>query len=196
MTNDRKPPEEPDDDLTPEEIEEEEQLAAEERESIWSVPRRLRRWYAVIFVVQYLIFLGLTIYDVVVNQPAAGLVATILAVQRGMTANILNIAASAYANLEVYMLADWLREWDRNRFRKSRQQARTERRQREQAERERQQTAQRAETAEKALQEARAEANHQWQARQQAALQAGLPFDEPPPFLTPNDNGAENNNGR
>ena len=178
MTDDRKPPEEQDDDLTPEEIEEEEQLAAGERESIWSVPRRLRRWYATIFVVQYLIFLGLTIYDVVFNQPAAGLVATILAVQRGMTANILNIAASAYAILEVYMLADWLREWDRNRFRKSRQQARTERRQREQAE--------------KALQEARAEANHQWQARQQAALQAGIPFDEPPPFLTPNDNGAEN----
>lgn len=203
MTDDQKPPEEPDDDLTPEEIEEEEQLAAEERESIWSVPRRLRRWYAAIFVVQYLIFLGLTIYDVLVNQPAAGLVATILAVQRGMTANILNIAASAYATLEVYMLADWLREWDRNRLRKSRQQARTERQQRQQeaqraetAERERQQTAQRAETAEKALQEARAEANQQWQARQQAAFQAGIPFNEPPPFPPINDNGAENNNGR
>ena len=210
MTNDQKPPEEPDDDLTPEEIEEEEQLAAEERESIWSVPRRLRRWYAAIFVVQYLIFLGLTIYDVVVNQPAAGLVATILAVQRGMTANILNIAASAYATLEVYMLADWLREWDRNRFRKSRQQAResrrqaqTERQQREQtaqraetAEKERQQESARATAAEKALQEARAEANHQWQARQQAAFQAGIPFDEPPPFPPANDNGTENPNSR
>ena len=174
MTNDRKPPEQLDDDLTPEEIEEEEQLAAEERESIWSVPRRLRRWYAAIFVVQYLIFLGLTIYDVVVNQPAAGLVATILAVQRGMTANILNIAASAYAILEVYMLADWLREWDRNRFRKSRQQAREARR--------------RATAAEKASQA--------WYQRQQAALKAGIPFDEPPPFLTPNDTGTENNNGR
>lgn len=180
MTNDRKPPEEPDD-LTPEEIEEEEQLAAEERESIWSVPRRLRRWYAAIFVVQYLIFLGLTIYDVLVNQPAAGLVATILAVQRGMTANILNIAASAYATLEVYMLADWLREWDRNRLRKSRQQARTERQQR-------QQEAQQAKAAEKASQA--------WYHRQQAAFQAGIPFDEPPPFLTPNDTGAENNSSR
>ena len=189
MTNDQKPPEEQAD-LTPEEIEEEEQLAAEERESIWSVPRRLRRWYAAIFVVQYLIFLGLTIYDVVVNQPAAGLVATILAVQRGMTANILNIAASAYATLEVYMLADWLREWDRNRLRKSRQQAREARRQ---AQTERQQAAARAAADEKALQEARAEANHQWQARQQAALQAGLPFDEPPPFPPYSDNGAENN---
>ena len=188
MTDDRKPPEEQDDDLTPEEIEEEEQLAAEERESIWSVPRRLRRWYAAIFVVQYLIFLGLTIYDVVVNQPAAGLVATILAVQRGMTANILNIAASAYAILEVYMLADWLREWDRNRFRKSRQQARESRRQAQTERQQREQAAQRATAAEKAAQA--------WYQRQQAALQAGIPFDEPPPFLTPDNNGPESNNGR
>ena len=80
------------------------------------------------------------------------------------------------------MLADWLREWDRNRYRKSLQELRQARKERVQAE--------------KALQEARAEANHQWQARQQAALQAGIPFNEPPPFLTPNDTAPENPNGR
>ena len=87
------------------------------------------------------------------------------------------------------MLADWLREWDRNRYRKSLQELREARRELREARKERVQ-------AEKALQEARAEANHQWQARQQAALQAGIPFNEPPPFLTPNDTAPENPNDR
>ena len=88
----------------------EEELVAEERESIWSVPRRLLRWYIGIFLVEYLIFLGLTIWDEVVNNTGDGVVANILAVQRGMGDNLLHIAGSAYAIVEVYMLADWLRE--------------------------------------------------------------------------------------
>ena len=68
-----------------------------------------------IFVFQYLVFLGLTIWDEVVYQTGNNTVQTILAVQRGMTANILNIAASAYAILEGVMLAHWLRERDKRK---------------------------------------------------------------------------------
>lgn len=56
-----------------------------ERESIWSVPRRLRAWYAGIFVTEYLLFLALTIWDEVVYQTGDNAVQTILAIQRGMS---------------------------------------------------------------------------------------------------------------
>ena len=93
------------------------------------------------------------------------------------------------------MLADWLREWDRNRYRKSLRELREARKERVQAEQALKEAVQLREQAEQASKKE----VQQWQAwyhRQQAALQAGIPFDEPPPFLTPNDNGAENNNGR
>ena len=86
------------------------QRADEERESIWSVPRRLLRWYVGIFLVEYLIFLGLTLWDEAVSKAGEGVVATILAAHRGMSDNLLHIAGSAYVIVEVSMLADWLRE--------------------------------------------------------------------------------------
>ena len=155
-----------------------------ERESIWSVPRRLRAWYAGIFVTEYLLFLALTIWDEVVYQTGDNAVQTILAAQRGMSQNLLQIAGSAYVILEVYMLAEWLRERDQRR-----EQAAVERAEAE---------AQRAEQAEaalqKALREARQEANHKWRAwywRQRAAFQDGRPFDEPPPGGPYDENGAD-----
>ena len=162
-----------------------------ERESIWSVPRRLRAWYAGIFVTEYLLFLALTIWDEVVYQTGDNAVQTILAVQRGMSQNLLQIAGSAYVILEVYMLAEWLRERDQRREQAAVERAEAEA-QRAEAE------AQRAEQAEaalqKALREARREANHQWRAwywRQRAAIQDGRPFDEPPPGGPPGENGAD-----
>ena len=91
----------------------------------------------------------------------------------------MQIAGSAYVILEVYMLAEWLRERDQRR-----EQAAVERAEAE---------AQRAEQAEAALREARREANHQWRAwywRQRAAIQDGRPFDEPPPGGPYDENGA------
>ena len=85
------------------------------RQAIWSIPGHLGRWYGVIFAVQYLVFLGLTIWDEVLYQSGHNVVQTILAIQRGMTANILNIAASAYVALEGVMLAQWLRERDKRK---------------------------------------------------------------------------------
>ena len=67
------------------------------RQAIRSIPGHLGRWYGGIFAFQYLVFLELTIWDEVVFQTGDNPVQTVLAVQRGMTANILNIAASAYA---------------------------------------------------------------------------------------------------
>ena len=144
-----------------------------ERESIWSVPRRLRAWYAGIFVTEYLLFLALTIWDEVVYQTGDNAVQTILAVQRGMSQNLLQIAGSAYVILEVYMLAEWLRERDQRRDREAVERAEAE--------------AQRAEAA-------RREANHKWRAwywRQRAAFQDGRPFDEPPPGGPYGENGAD-----
>ena len=83
-----------------------------DRQSIWSVPGHLWRWYVVIFVIQYFVFLGLTIWDEVATRGGAGAVRVILNVQSGMTGNLLNIAASTYVILEGFMLAQWLRERD------------------------------------------------------------------------------------
>lgn len=151
-----------------------------ERESIWSVPRRLRAWYAGIFVTEYLLFLALTIWDEVVYQTGDNAVQTILAVQRGMSQNLLQIAGSAYVILEVYMLAEWLRERDQRR---------------EQAAVERAERAEQAEAEARQREEAaRRELNHQWRAwywRQRAAFQDGRPFDEPPPGGPYDENGAD-----
>lgn len=144
-----------------------------ERESIWSVPRRLRAWYAGIFVTEYLLFLALTIWDEVVYQTGDNAVQTILAVQRGMSQNLLQIAGSAYVILEVYMLAEWLRERDQRREQAAVERAEAEARQAEAALRER---------------------DHQWRAwywRQRAAFQDGRPFDEPPPGGPYDENGAD-----
>ena len=87
----------------------------EERQSIWSVPGHLGRWYGGIFAFQYLVFLGLTIWDELAYGASDNTVQIVLAVQRGMTANILNIAASTYVALEGVMLAQWLRERDKRK---------------------------------------------------------------------------------
>ena len=92
----------------------------------------------------------------------------------------LQIAGSAYVILEVYMLAEWLRERDQRR---------------EQAAVERAERAEQAEAEARQREEAaRRELNHQWRAwywRQQAAFQNGRPFDEPPPGGPYDENGAD-----
>lgn len=151
-----------------------------ERESIWSVPRRLRAWYAGIFVTEYLLFLALTIWDEVVYQTGDNAVQTILAVQRGMSQNLLQIAGSAYVILEVYMLAEWLRERDQRKEREALERAEAE--------------ARRAEAEAQRAEAARRERDHQWRAwywRQRAAFQNGRPFDEPPPGGPYGENGTD-----
>ena len=101
-------------------------------------------------------FLGLTIWDEVVYRTGDNAVQNILAVQRGMTANILNIAASAYVILEGVMLAQWLKERDQRKQREALEQAR------EEAQEERKKWL-------------------AWYERWQDAQRAGRPFDEPPP---------------
>ena len=91
-------------------------------------------------------------------------VQNILAVQRGMTANILNIAASAYVILEGVMLAQWLKERDQRKQREALEQAR------EEAQEERKKWL-------------------AWYERWQDAQREGRPFDEPPPTAPRDDNG-------
>ena len=156
-----------------------------ERESIWSIARRLRNWYAWIFSVEYLIFLGLTIWDEVHYQTGDNALQTVLAVRRGMTANILDIAASAYVALEGVMLAQWLKERDQ----------RKEREAIEKAERAVQAAEQIEQTAAQQAAEQVAEERRRWLAwyeRMQEAQRAGQPFTEPPPASP----GSSNQNGR
>ena len=122
------------------------------------------RWYGGIFAFQYLVFLGLTIWDGVVYRTGDNAVQNILAVQRGMTANILNIAASAYVILEGVMLAQWLKERDQRKQREALEQAR------EEAQEERKKWL-------------------AWYERWQDAQREGRPFDEPPPTAPRDDNG-------
>ena len=164
-----------------------------ERESIWSIARRLRNWYAWIFSVEYLIFLGLTIWDEVHYQTGDNALQTVLAVRRGMTANILDIAASAYVALEGVMLAQWLKERDQRKEREAIEKA-------ERAERAAEQAVQQAseQAAEQVVQQVAvqvAEERQRWLAwyeRMQEAQRDGQPFTEPPPASP----GSSNQNGR
>lgn len=134
-------------------VQEGRQTQARERQSIWSIPGHLGRWYGGIFAFQYLLFLGLTTWDELVYQSSENAIQVVLAVQRGMTANILNMVASTYVALEGVMLAQWLKERDKRKEREAVERARQDERREWQA----------------------------WYERMQEAQQAGQPFDEPPP---------------
>ena len=141
------------------------QAQARNRQSIWSVPGHLWPWYIAIFVAQYFLFLGMTVWHEVVNRGSSGGIEVTLEVQKGMTASILNMAASTYIILEGVMLAQWLRERD-------------QRKRDEQIEKIRE------ESIEAGRELGAEEANYSWNEwleRMQAAHQEGVPFDEPPP---------------
>ena len=128
-----------------------------ERQSIWSVPRHLWLWFIVLFSIQYVIFLGLTIWNEIASRGDSGTVQIILNVQKEMTASILNMAAGTYLILEGVMLAQWLRERDQRK---------------------------REEKNEEVRKLARGEERQKWMEwleRMQSAEKKGLPFDEPPP---------------
>ena len=126
-----------------------------DRQSIWSVPRHLWLWFIVLFSIQYVIFLGLTIWNEIASRGDSGTVQVVLNVQKEMTASILNMAAGTYLILEGVMLAQWLRERDQ---------------------RKREERLNRIRKADEELAEWKA-----WYERLQAAQREGLPFDEPPP---------------
>ena len=135
------------------------------RESIWSIPRHLRRWYAGVFILQYFSFLGLTIWEKVQQQQlGADLAEMVLTANRGMGPHIPNIVASAYVIVEGIMLAEWLREWDQRRV----------------------------ERAEKRGQDTERQLWQAWYERYQAALKEGRPFDEPPPSSPASDANIKN----
>ncbi len=171
-----------------------------ERESIWSIARRLRNWYAWIFSVEYLIFLGLTIWDEVHYQTGDNALQTVLAVRRGMTANILDIAASAYVALEGVMLAQWLKERDQRKEREAIEKAEravqmADKAVQQAAEQAAQQAEQTAAQAAQMVAEQVAEERQRWLAwyeRMQEAQRAGRPFTEPPPASP----GSPSQNGR
>ena len=138
------------------------------RESIWSIPRHLRRWYAGVFILQYFSFLGLTIWEKVQQQQLGeDLAEMVLTANRGMGPHIPNIVASAYVIVEGIMLAEWLREWDQRRVEKAREEGKEEARE------------------ERRLWQA-------WYERQQAAFREGKPFDEPPPSGPASDANSKN----
>ena len=151
------------------------------RESIWSIPRHLRRWYAGVFILQYFSFLGLTIWEKVQQQQLGeDLAEMVLTANRGMGPHIPNIVASAYVIVEGIMLAEWLREWDQRRV------ERAEERGVEKG---------RGEGLEEGLEKGRDAERQLWEAwyeRHQTALREGKPFDEPPPSGPASDANSRN----
>ncbi len=149
------------------------------RESIWSIPRHLRRWYAGVFILQYFSFLGLTIWEKVQQQQlGADLAEMVLTANRGMGPHIPNIVASAYVIVEGIMLAEWLREWDQRRVERAEERGR-------------------GEGLEEGLEKGRDAERQLWEAwyeRHQTALREGKPFDEPPPSGPAS--GANSRNGQ
>ena len=83
-----------------------------ERESIWSIPRRLRLWYVGLFSGQFLALLVLVILEQYLDL---AWVTHILNIYRAMSPIILPMVGSAYVLLEAIMLAEWLRERDRRK---------------------------------------------------------------------------------
>lgn len=134
-------------------VQEGRQTQARERQSIWSVPGHLWPWYIVIFVHQYFLFLGLTVWHEVAVRGGSGALEITLNVQKGMTASILNMAASTYIILEGVMLAQWLKERDRRKQEESFERGRR----------------------------AGQDQWRDWFERMQTAQREGRPFDEPPP---------------
>jgi hypothetical protein len=120
-----------------------------------------------------LVFLGLTIWNEIVNRCDAGTVQIILNVQKEMTASLLNMAASTYLILEGAMLAQWLKDRDR---RKQREAFDTGKEVGLETGRE--------EGIETGRAQGIREERREWQAwyeRLRSAQLQGRPFDEPPP---------------
>lgn len=128
------------------------QARAQERQSIWSVPGHLWRWYVALFVIQYFAFLGLIIWSEAFKRGESDPVQVLINVQQGMTASVLNMAASTYIVLEGVMLAQWLRERDKRKEKEA------------------------IDKAENQIKQWQA-----WYERMESAKKSGQPFDEPPP---------------
>ena len=125
-----------------------------DRESIWSIPQHLRRWYVALFSGQFLLLLILVVLEQFMAIPWA---TAILNLYRGMGPIILPMVGSTYVALEGIMLAEWLRERDRRKV---------------------------EEILEKGREEGMQEKDRQWlewYERLQAAQRDGRPFNEPPP---------------
>ena len=128
-----------------------------ERESIWSVARRLRPLFSVILVVQFLTFLAINAFKVTTGENPGDALDIITGAYEKTSSQAFSILLTTYSLTEVIMLASWLRERDQERVEKAKEQGR---------------------------QEGEETANQRWQdwyERLQAAQREGREFNEPPP---------------
>ena len=141
-----------------------------QRESIWSVARRLRPLFSVILIVQFLAFLGINAFKVATGENPGDVLDIITGAYEKTSSQAFSILLTTYTLTEVMMLASWLRERDQERVEKAKEQGRQE-----------------------GLQEGEETANQRWQdwlERRESAAREGRDFDEPPPASPQNGNGA------
>ena len=141
-----------------------------ERESIWSVARRLRPLFSVILIAQFLAFLGINAYKVITVDNPGDLFDIITGAYERTSSQSFSILLATYTLTEVIMLASWLKERDRKRE---------------------------LAAEERGLEEGREAKDREWRAwyeRYQAAQREGRPFDEPPPSA-PHSKSGNNRNG-
>ena len=141
-----------------------------DRESIWSVTRRLRPLFSLILIVQFITFMGINAYKVITRDNPQDILDVITGAYEKTSSQSFGILLTAYTLTEVIMLASWLRERDQEREQKAEERGRQEGWQ---------------EGHEKRDQEWRA-----WYERYQAAQREGREFNEPPPEKPVNGNGA------
>ena len=140
-----------------------------ERESIWSVARRLRPLFSVILIIQFLAFLGINAYKVITVDNPGDLFDIITGAYERTSSQSFSILLATYTLTEAIMLASWLKERDQKR------ELAAEERGMEKG-------------LEEGLERGREEERRAWQAwynRRRAAEEAGRLFDEPPPGEAP-----------
>ena len=169
----------------------------ERRESVWSVPAGLKRWYFGLFIVQVVIAAGLLTRQAIADPGVNG-VSGIALYLWGYGATAAGTAAAVAISLieswrGVMVIAEGLKEFfdrkfaemDKKAAARDRERAEQEQeRARQRAEQEQQRQEQRAAEIQAAQDAGRDEERQRWEewnARREAAMSAGDEFTEPPP---------------
>ena len=181
------------------------QANRERRESVWSVPSGLKRWYFGLFIVQVVIAAGLLTRQAIADPGVNG-VSGIALYLWGYGATAAGTAAAVAISLieswrGVMVIAEGLKEFfdrkfaemDKKAAARDRERAEQEQeRARQRAEQEQQRQEQRAAEIRAAQESGRAEGEAalqmrwvEWNARREAAMSAGDEFSEPPPAPEP-----------
>ena len=152
----------------------------DDRESIWTIPTRLKRWYFVLFSVQVIVATGWIVWIGIEDTSVNGASETLLHLWQHLAPAAIASATFALVIVDtangIMVLSTWLEEVLERRRERDRERRRIEIKAAAQA------------AAESARVEAAAEVQKkwlEWNRRREAAASSGEEFNEPPPGVTP-----------